>query len=146
MTRQTLLAALVLLATALVGCAAEQDGVEVVTADLDDAHFELVELHGEGDRIDVEIYYQAGQAEEVSRHFEWGATDPIPTELVSLIAGFREDLLAEARPLSADAQPVQIDREAVWPRLLQLARFERELSLATPRCDDTTGFTHCIAH
>jgi len=144
MNRQNILAALLLLCTALVGCAADGEGVEVVTSDLGETRFELVEVRSPEGRIDVDVYFEAGQAEEVSRHFDWAESEPVPPELVTLLAQLDDDVLADARPLSADDARVEIDPEAIWPRLLQLARFEREQRTWAERCDDTTGFTDCV--
>ena len=158
MTRSTTFIAALTIACTLFGCAnaPDADAVDVITAELGEEHFELVEMSDDDGFIDVEVYYSAGQAEEIQTGiFRWPATDPTPIELTEMLANIPERVINHATPVDGPADgpadgsvdgPVDgpaVSHTVVWPRLLVEARVFRLWNLGLD-CDQTDGHSDCL--
>jgi len=146
MTRSTTFIAALTIACTLFGCAnaPDADAVDVVTAELGEEHFELVEMSDDDGFIDVEVYYSAGQAEEIQTGiFRWPATDPTPIELTEMLANIPERVINHATPVDGPVDGPTVSHTVVWPRLLVEARVFRLWNLGLD-CDETGGHSDCL--
>jgi len=119
MTRNIAIALMLAIASALVGCASMGDGsdVSVVTADQDEQHFELTTMQTNDGYIDAEVYYSAGQGEEVAQGtFRWLDGEVVPAELLDILANIPDAIIIDATPIASEPD-TGVVAQTVWAEL-----------------------------